>query len=207
MKLIGKFLEQLANTTTINSETICPQLVSKTGRDSVELLDGIDPKKLKSLSKDTFHLDNKPPEADIYYKKTDDPFLLNSENAKTKPFYYIYKLWSMGKGSGTRGLQTAVMDSVRDKDTKGRIFLDAQNMTRKCSPAGFYFKLGFRFKEKGKNKIFQEWLNKGGKKKDAPQDTGLMFLPKENILHCLIYGRTDEETIRTISDLKKYISL
>ena len=113
----------------------------------------------------------------------------------------------MGKGSGTRGLQTAVMDSVRDKDTKGRIFLDAQNMTRKGSPAGFYFKLGFRFKEKGKNKIFQEWLNKGGKKKDAPQDTGLMFLPKENILHCLIYGRTDEETIRTISDLKKYISL
>ena len=49
--------------------------------------------------------------------------------------------------------------------------------------------------------------NAGGKKKDAPQDTGLMFLPKENILHCLIYGRTDEETIRTISDLKKYISL
>ena len=80
MKLIGKSLEQLANTTKINSETICPQLVSKTGRDSVELLDGINPKKLKPLSKVTFHLDNKPPEADIYYKKTDDPFLLNSEN-------------------------------------------------------------------------------------------------------------------------------
>ena len=207
MKLIGKSLEPLAKTTKINLETLCPQLVSKSGRDSVELLDEITPEKLKPLSKDTFHLGKKPPEADIYYKKTDDPFLLNSEKAKTKPFYYIYKLWSMGKGTGTRGLQTAVMDSVKDKATRGRIFLEAQNMTRKGSPAGFYFKLGFRFKEKGKNKIFQEWLNKGGNKKDAPQDTGLMFLPKENILHCLTYGRTAEENLSTICDLKKYISL
>lgn len=132
------------------------------------------------------------PNPDLYYFKTSDGFYLDS-GKEVKPYYYISKLWSMGKGSGTKGIQEVVTQSLKDKETAGRVFLDAVCMDGKTSPAGFYYKLGFRFKDDSKNIIMQDWMKHGGIKKHAPMETGLMYLPKENIEHCLAYGRNPAE--------------
>lgn len=129
------------------------------------------------------------PDPDIYYFKTSDPFLLDlPDEKKLKPFYYISKLWSTGKGSGTKGIKEVVSKSIADKETGGRVFLDAACLDHKTSPAGFYYKLGFRFKDKNQNAVLKDWLKRGGKVGDAPMECGIMYLPKRNIKHCLTYG-------------------
>lgn len=137
---------------------------------------------------------NNAPNPDLYYFKTNDSFYLNLDNDEiVEPYYYISKLWSMGKGSGTKGVHEVVHKSLQDKDTMGRVFLDAERMDGKTSPAGFYYKLGFRFKDKSKNEILQNWLKHGGQKSTAPMETGLMYLPRENVLQCLTYGYKGKE--------------
>lgn len=37
--------------------------------------------------------------------------------------------------------------------------------------------------------LCEKWLRNGGKRENAPFVIGQMFLPKENISHCLNYGK------------------
>ena len=105
------------------------------------------------------------------------------------PHYHIDKLWTGGKGTGTTAVQTVVRKSINDAKTTGRVTLDACCIDGKTSPAGFYYKLGFRFKDPTLNQELETWIQKGGQKENAPQITGIMYLPKENINHCLNYGK------------------
>ena len=93
------------------------------------------------------------------------------------------------KGTGTTAVQTVVRKSINDAKTTGRVTLDACCIDGKTSPAGFYYKLGFRFKDPTLNQELETWIQKGGQKENAPQITGIMYLPKENINHCLNYGK------------------
>lgn len=103
------------------------------------------------------------------------------------PHYHIDKLWSTGKGSGQNSVKDIVRKSIKDQETRGRVTLDACCIDGKTCPGGFYYKLGFRFKDPYINKQFENWLKNGGNKEDAPFYTGDMFLPKENISKCLNY--------------------
>ena len=105
------------------------------------------------------------------------------------PHYHVDKLVSNGKGTGTRSIQEVVKRSLADIETQGRVILEAAYIDDKTAPGGFYYKLGFRFSDNFMNKKCEEWLKAGGKKEDAPFAIGQMFLPKENISHCLNYGK------------------
>lgn len=105
------------------------------------------------------------------------------------PSYHIDMLWSGGAGSGTKSVQQVVARSLEDPRTTGRVTLDACCIDGKTSPAGFYYKLGFRFQNQDLNIKLEEWLKNGGKRENAPFITGTMFLPKENIEQCLKYGK------------------
>ena len=107
------------------------------------------------------------------------------------PCYKLDKLWAKEKGDGTIGVQTTVIKSLEDDDTCGRVLLDACCLDGKTAPGAFYYKLGFRFNNPPMNKECEQWIKAGGKYEDAPFCTGYMYLPKENIEHCLKYG--DEE--------------
>lgn len=110
------------------------------------------------------------------------------ESSISLPHYHIDKLWTGGRGSGTKAVQGVVAESVANPKTAGRVTLDACCIDGKTSPAGFYYKLGFRFQEQESNKILAEWLKNGGKRENAPFLTGSMYLPQENIEHCLNYA-------------------
>lgn len=103
------------------------------------------------------------------------------------PHYHIDKLWSTGKSSGTNSVQSVVIQSLQDPKTQGRVMLDACCIDGETSPGGFYYKLGFRFIDEKKNQECAKWIQQGGKREDAPWATGMMYLPKENISHCLNY--------------------
>lgn len=109
------------------------------------------------------------------------------EIATWLPHYHIDKLWSTGKSSGTNSVQAVVRQSLEDPKTQGRVMLDACCIDEKTSPGGFYYKLGFRFIDEEKNQKCAKWLMQGGKREDAPWAVGVMYLPKENISHCLNY--------------------
>ena len=104
------------------------------------------------------------------------------------PHYHIDILWTGGKGTGTTAVQNVVAESLRNPLTQGRVTLDACCMDGETSPAGFYYKLGFRFKDPNMNNELATWIENGGKRENAPFLTGFMYLPKENIEHCLNYG-------------------
>ncbi len=104
-----------------------------------------------------------------------------------KPSYFISHLFSHARGQGTSAVQQVVRKSLDDIRTQGRVTLQADIIDGKTSPAGFYYKLGFRFPNKNDNDILQKWIENGGNKKNAPMLTGMMYLPEENIMHCLNY--------------------
>ena len=106
-----------------------------------------------------------------------------------RPYYTIKKLQSGGKGTGTTAIQELVKKSVADPRTEGRVIIDAQCIDGKTYPAGFYYKLGFRFGNPIQNEHLEQWLQAGGKREANICETGMMFLPKENIEHCLNYGK------------------
>lgn len=146
------------------------------------------------------------PDADLYYFKTNNSFYLNLDETKeVAPYYYISKLWSMGKGSGTKGVHEVVNKSLHDKETMGRVCLEAASLNGETSSAGFYYKLGFRFHDSNKNNLFKEWLRHGGQRSMAPQETGLMYLPNENILHCLTYGYDGSEKDLIVKKVMGYL--
>lgn len=111
------------------------------------------------------------------------------ESSIILPHYHIGLLRSGGAGSGTKAVQRVVAKSLEDSRTAGRVTLDACCIDGKTSPAGFYYKLGFRFQNQDLNIKLEEWLKNGGKRENSPFITGTMFLPKENIEQCLKYGK------------------
>ncbi len=110
-----------------------------------------------------------------------------SISKRLKPCYFLDYLYSHGKGQGTRAVKDVVMKSLNDTRTQGRVVLQADIIDGKTSPAGFYYKLGFRFANDESNKVMQNWLKTSGRREDSPMETGMMFLPAENIKHCLNY--------------------
>ena len=111
------------------------------------------------------------------------------ESSMSLPCYHIDMLWSGGAGTGIKSVQQIVARSIEDPRTAGRVTLEACCINGKTSPAGFYYKLGFRFQNQNSNIKLEEWLKNGGRREDAPFITGTMFLPKENIEQCLKYGK------------------
>lgn len=105
-------------------------------------------------------------------------------------YYYIQKIVGNGHGGGTRDVQRVVLNSIKDSQTRGRVLLEAACIDGKTHPAGFYYKLGFRHTNENFNTELAKWLKEGGKRENAPWCPGNMYLPKENILHCLYYGNT-----------------
>lgn len=91
-------------------------------------------------------------------------------------------------GAGTKALQSLLDRSVSDKDTDGRIIVYADIVDGQTSPAGFFYKLGFRFLDNGMNEVMETWLRKNIKT-DFPKLTGVMYLPKSNINKLMMYGR------------------
>lgn len=104
-----------------------------------------------------------------------------------KPCYKIEHLFSHVKGQGKEAVKNVVLKSLQDTRTNGRVILQADIIDGKTSPAGFYYKMGFRSTNHVNNLELEEWLKSGGKRENAPMLTGMMYLPKENIEHCLNY--------------------
>lgn len=109
------------------------------------------------------------------------------ETRTLKPAYYIDHLFSHGKGQGKNAIKLVVTESLNNPQTQGRVTLHADIIDGKTSPAGFYYKMGFRSTNKANNQELEKWLAMGGKRENAPMLGGIMYLPKENILHCLNY--------------------
>lgn len=110
------------------------------------------------------------------------------KDPKLKPHYYIDELWSLGKDTGTNAIKSVVLQSLKDSDTQGRVMLDACCIDGFTSPVGFYYKLGFRATDPSINEKCAKWLSEGGKKETSPQVAATMYLPRENVQHCLNYG-------------------
>ncbi len=115
-----------------------------------------------------------------YFVKSDGKNIL-------KPHYFIKFLWGDGNREGTNFVQDVVIKSLNDKRSNGRVILEAKKIDARTSPAGFYYRLGFRFLNEKFNKILQQWKLAGGTKFDAPDLEGKMYLPKENIEDCIMY--------------------
>lgn len=104
-----------------------------------------------------------------------------------KAAYHLDHLFSHGKGQGQNAVKELVRTSLKDPKTQGRVTIDADIIDGKTSPAGFYYKMGFRASNEYNNEQLAKWLTEGGKRENAPMLTGMMYLPRENILRCLYY--------------------
>lgn len=93
------------------------------------------------------------------------------------------------KGTGIRAIQRIVRESLADPQCQGRIRLQAMPIDiKKGNPLGLYYKLGFRADNIALNKKCEQWLADGGDRTKVPFSIGAyMYLPKENIQHCLNY--------------------
>ncbi len=93
------------------------------------------------------------------------------------------------KGTGIRTIQRIVRESLADPQCEGRIRFEAMPIDiKKGSALGLFYKLGFRPDNIELNKKLAQWLAEGGEKSKTPISIGAnMYLPKENIEHCLNY--------------------
>jgi len=126
------------------------------------------------------------------------------ETFKFNPRIILEKLWSGGKGTGTKAVQNVVWGSLKNPRTRGRVCIDACCIDGKTAPGAFYYKLGFRFTNPADNEICEKWLLSGGKRENAPFMVGNMFLPRENIEHCLKYGLSSNEIAQIKPELDFY---
>jgi hypothetical protein len=90
-------------------------------------------------------------------------------------------------GAGTKAVQSVLERSLADKDTEGRVVVYAEMTDGKTSPAGFFYKLGFRFIDKSMNEIMENWVAKKITV-DAPKLAGMMYLPKNHINKLMMYN-------------------
>lgn len=91
-------------------------------------------------------------------------------------------------GAGTKAVQSVLERALADKETEGRIVVYAEITDGQTSPAGFFYKLGFRFVDKSMNEIMEQWVAKNIKS-EAPKITGMMYLPKNHINKLMMYNR------------------
>ena len=92
------------------------------------------------------------------------------------------------QGAGTKAIKALLERSLADKDTEGRLVVCAEITDGQTSPAGFFYKLGFRFVDNNLNEIMEEWIKKKIRT-DAPKLTGMMYLPKNNINKIMMSGK------------------
>lgn len=109
-----------------------------------------------------------------------------------KGHIYIDKLVTgkeQSRGTGTRTIQKIVRESLADPDCQGRIRGEVMPIDiSRGSSLGFCYKLGFRAERPDINEKCAKWLAEGGEKSKVPFTLGVyMYLPKENIEHCLNY--------------------
>lgn len=84
------------------------------------------------------------------------------------------------RGAGTKAILTLLEKSLADKETEGRIVVNAEIIDGQTSPAGFFYKLGFRFIDKSMNEVMEKWLTQNTEL-GSPKLTGMMYLPRQGI--------------------------
>ena len=89
-------------------------------------------------------------------------------------------------GLGTEAVKSLAEKAMFDSRAEGRIVTFSAPVWKESSPALFFYKLGFRFVEKGANEYMEECLIK--KVPDIPPQIGMMYLPKSNLHRLLRYG-------------------
>ena len=89
-------------------------------------------------------------------------------------------------GLGTEAIKQLAEKAMFDNMADGRIVTFSSPVWKESSPALFFYKLGFRFMEKGANEYMEDCLIK--KVPDIPPQTGMMYLPKNNLHKLLRYG-------------------
>ena len=89
-------------------------------------------------------------------------------------------------GLGTEAVKSLAEKAMFDPRAEGRIVTFSAPVWKESSPALFFYKLGFRFVEKGANEYMEECLIK--KVPDIPPQIGMMYLPKSNLHRLLRYG-------------------
>ncbi len=154
----------------------------------------INPQSMPNLGK-AFSMTHINPCWSIFQKAPTSSYASNSH-------VYIDKLISTGKGAGTREIKRIVRQSLENPETQGRVVLSAELIDpERGHPVGFYYKLGFRACIDKVNSVCKEWLEKGGITEFAPghffngreipigttKIPVKMYLPEENIQHCLNY--------------------
>ena len=144
---------------------------------------------------------NKPTEMNIYIKA---PLLgitggigqsaKNNDSNVIKKYYFnnCYELEDIQSperysGWGTETMRSLLEMSIQDKDTNGRIIVNAKVTDGETSPVGFFYKLGFRFTDKNLNSQMDDWLRTSPHSCISPMITGMMYLPKENVSKLLMY--------------------
>ena len=73
-----------------------------------------------------------------------------------------------------------------DSRAQGRIVTFSAPMVKEMSPAMFFYKLGFRFTSPEANKYMEECLAQN--MPDIPAQTGMMYLPRNQLHKLLRYG-------------------
>ena len=118
----------------------------------------------------------------------------NNDSSIIKKYYFnsCYELEDIlaperYQGWGTDTLKSLLEMSIQDKDTNGRIILNAKVTDGETSPVGFFYKLGFRFTDKNLNAQMDDWLRVSHGACVSPMITGMMYLPKENVSKLLMY--------------------
>ena len=87
---------------------------------------------------------------------------------------------------GTEAVKALAEKAMFDPRANGRIVTFSAPVWKESSPALFFYKLGFRFIEKGANEYMEDCLIK--KIPDIPPQIGMMYLPKNNLHRLLRYG-------------------
>lgn len=118
-------------------------------------------------------------------------FQLQPEKRKTaflKNCYIIDYIQSPRQrcGLGTEAVKSLAEKAMFDSRAEGRIVTFSAPVWKESSPALFFYKLGFRFIEKGANEYMEDCLIK--KVPDIPPQIGMMYLPKSNLHKLLRYG-------------------
>ena len=89
-------------------------------------------------------------------------------------------------GMGAAALKDLAEKAMFDPKIEGRIVTYSAPACQESSPAIFFYKMGFRFMEPEANERIVQCII--DKVPDTPPQTGMMYLPKQNLHKLLRYG-------------------
>ena len=89
-------------------------------------------------------------------------------------------------GLGTEAVKQLAEKAMFDSRAEGRIVTFSAPMMKECSPAIFFYKLGFRFTDPESNAVMEDCIQK--KIPDLPAQIGMMYLPRNRLHKLLHYG-------------------